>query len=154
MERKFCINWSALVEEAKQRRKQQKLTQQRLALLAEVSTPTVSRFESGGNDIQLSSVMQILGVLGMVDHRQLVFPDPGEWYNPKRMSVIFHGRDGDKDISCVISRAALDDHFGSDKVPLEVFRANRERIKHEARRKYLSGQVEAGGEVLIKTTDL
>jgi DNA-binding XRE family transcriptional regulator len=47
MERQFRINWPAIVEEAKQRRKSQKLTQQRLGELAGVSTPTISHFERG-----------------------------------------------------------------------------------------------------------
>ncbi len=76
MERQFQINWPALVEEAKQRRKAERLTQKQLALLAGVSTPTLSRFENGEKDIQLSSVMVILTTLGMVDQRKLVFSEP------------------------------------------------------------------------------
>jgi predicted transcriptional regulator len=74
MERQFRINWPAIVEEAKQRRKGQKLTQQRLGKLAGVSTPTISHFEGGERDIQLSTVTNILGVLGMLDERVLVLP--------------------------------------------------------------------------------
>jgi DNA-binding XRE family transcriptional regulator len=66
------VNWPAIVEEARQRRKGQKLTQQRLAELAGVSTPTISRSENGAKDIQLSSVTSILGVLGMIDDRALI----------------------------------------------------------------------------------
>ena len=69
MEREFKIDWPLFVEEAKKRRKQQRLTQQHLAVLAEISTPTVSRFERGAKDIQLSSVLNILGVLGMAVRR-------------------------------------------------------------------------------------
>ena len=76
MERQFRINWFAIVEEAKQRRKSQKLTQQRLGELAGVSTPTISHFEGGERDIQLSTVTNILGVLGMLDERVLVFRMP------------------------------------------------------------------------------
>jgi hypothetical protein len=46
-----------------------------LALLAEVSTPTISRFEQNAKDIQLYSVLQILDALGMTDKRTLAFPD-------------------------------------------------------------------------------
>ena len=35
-----------------------------------------------------------------------------------------------------------------------VFRAHRERIEHEARRKYLDGHLEPDGSILIRTQDL
>lgn len=154
MERLFQINWPALVEEAKQRRKGLKLTQKRLATLAGVSTPTISRFESGKEDIQLSTVQSILTVLGMTDPRVLVFPEPTEYYDPNRMAIVFTGKDRDHLISCAISREALEDHFNADnKDPLKVFAANRERIEHKIRKKYLAGQVEADGSVLVKSGD-
>ena len=66
MERNLQIDWAEIVEEAHRRRKQQKLTMRRLAALANVSLPTVLRFEKNARDIQLSSVLAILGALGMV----------------------------------------------------------------------------------------
>ena len=54
MERNIRLNWQSLVEEARRRRKELKLTQQRLAAIADVSAPTVSRFENGEKNIQLS----------------------------------------------------------------------------------------------------
>jgi transcriptional regulator with XRE-family HTH domain len=139
-----------------QRRKSQKLTQRRLGELAGVSTPTISHFEGGDRGIQLSTVTNILGVLGMLDERVLVFPDDRAHYDPMRMVVLFKGQDGDKTIPCAISREALDDHFdGDNKDKLKVFKASRERIEeHEARRKYLADLVESDGSVLIKTMDL
>lgn len=155
MEGQFCINWPSLVEEAKQRRKAQKLTQVRLAELAGVSTPTVSRFESGDTDIRVPSVLGILTVLGMTDQRVLIFPEPEEREDFSRMAVIFTGRDGDKKIMCAISREALDDHFDADGQDLvKVFRANRECIEHLARRKYLAGQWEKDGSILVKSADM
>jgi transcriptional regulator with XRE-family HTH domain len=155
MERKFRINWPAIVEEAKQRRKSQKLTQQRLGELAGVSTPTISRFENGEKDIQLSSITSILGVLGMIDERTLVFEEKAARYDSVRDVAVFEGRDGDRTIRCAISRETLEDHFKGDKKdPLKVFRANRERIEHEARRKYLDGRLESDGSILIRTVDL
>jgi transcriptional regulator with XRE-family HTH domain len=155
MERYFCINWQAVVEEAKQRRKAQRLTQARLAELAGVSTPTISRFESGEEDIQLSTVISILSVLGMNDRRNLIFPETQARYDLTRDAVLFVGRDGDKNIQCAISSEALDDFFGGDgKVKLSVFQSNHEKIEHEARRKYLAGKVEADGSILVKTDDL
>jgi transcriptional regulator with XRE-family HTH domain len=155
MERKFRLNWQAYIEEARQRRKSQKLTQKRLGELARVSTPTVSRFENGEKDIQLSSVTSILGVLGMLDDRTLVFTDKLARYDSVRDVAVFEGLDGDRIIRCAISREALEDHFdGEGKDPIKVFRAYRERIEHEARRKYLDGGLELDGSILIRTQDL
>jgi transcriptional regulator with XRE-family HTH domain len=154
MEWKFRINWPALVEEAKQRRKEQKLTQAKLAQIAGVSTPTLSRFESGEADIQLSSALSILNILGLVDKHTLTFPTPAEKYDSTRMVVSFNGKDGDKIIKCAISREALEDHFGDGKNPLKIFKEHHERIEHEARRKYISQQLEMDGSVLLKTNDI
>jgi transcriptional regulator with XRE-family HTH domain len=155
MEQQFYINWPAIVEEAKQRRKTLKLTQSRLAEMATVSTPTISRFEGGEKDIQLSTVISILTVLGMNDERNLVFLEKKESYEPNRMVVLFVGRDGYKEIICAISAEALEDHFhGEGKNSLKVFQANRDNIEHEARRKYLAGTLETNGSVLLKTADI
>jgi len=91
----------------------------------------------------------------MLDERVLVFAEASAQYDPVRMVVLFKGKDGDKTVVCAISREALDDHFdGDNKDKLKVFKANRERIEHEARRKYLAGRVESDGSVLIQTMDL
>ncbi len=104
----------------------------------------------------MSSVLNILGVLGMTDQRRLDFPEA----NPQPISernnaVRFWGRDGDKRVRCEISREALDDHYqGNDKDKLKVFKENQPAIGHEARRKYLDDRLEPDGSVLIRTTDL
>lgn len=67
MERNLRINWGLLVEESVRRRRERKISQRRLAAIAGVSQPTVSRFERQKQDIQLSSAMKILGVLGLVE---------------------------------------------------------------------------------------
>ncbi len=91
----------------------------------------------------------------MLDERTLVFDDTRAVYDPIRDTVVFRGKDGDKIITLAISREALDDHYDGDhKDKLKVFKANHESIEHEARRKYLAGNVEADGSVLIKTGDL
>jgi transcriptional regulator with XRE-family HTH domain len=155
MERQFQINWSAIVEEAKQKRKDQRLTQKRLATLAGVSTPTISRFEGGEKGVQLSSIMNILTVLGMVDERHLIFPEPKERYNFDRDVVQFIGNDDEKSVRCAISREAIEDHFrGDNEGSLKIFIANRKRIEHEARRKYLANRLEDDGSILIRTSDL
>lgn len=65
MERNICLNWPALVEEAIKRRKEQKLTQHQLAVLAGVSKPTVNSFEQGKKTITLKSAFKILDILGL-----------------------------------------------------------------------------------------
>lgn len=69
MERNIRLNWQLLVEEAIKRRKAQKLSQRRLAAIAGVSQPTVSRFELQKEDIQLSSALKILETLGLAEGR-------------------------------------------------------------------------------------
>ena len=67
MERNIRLCWRLFVEEAIKRRKEQKISQRRLAAIAGVSQPTVSRFEQQNGDIQLSSAMKILDALGLLD---------------------------------------------------------------------------------------
>ena len=95
MERDFRLSWQLLVEEAIRRRHSLKLTQKQLSSLAGVSTPTISRFEQNDEDIQLSSVLAILGVLGMTDKRNLIFPDQ-DYRDGFGIGVIFWGQDGEK----------------------------------------------------------
>jgi transcriptional regulator with XRE-family HTH domain len=158
MEWQFKLNWAAIVEEAKRRRKAQKLTQKRLALIAKVSTPTISRFESGEQDIQLSSIITILSVLGLIDKRTLTFPTPKQKYNFERAVVVFWGyTDGHQEIRCAISLEALQDHFDNnshDDNALHIFNKHQKAIEHEARRKYLANQFEPDGSILIKSNDL
>lgn len=52
------------VKRAVQQRKELGFTQKRLALLANVSTPTISRFENNNQDLKLSSALAIVKVLG------------------------------------------------------------------------------------------
>jgi hypothetical protein len=87
--------------------------------------------------------------------RELTFPDPQEAFVFDRGVVTFRGEDGETRVQCAISREALDDHFkGDNKDKLEVFRANRQEIEAEARKKYLAGAIEPDGSVLIRTLDV
>lgn len=131
------------------------LTQKQLAALAKVSTPTVSRFEQDDEDIQLSSVLAILGVLGMTDKRTLVFPDK-EFRDDFGIGVIFWGQEGNRRVRCVISREALDDHFSDrDRLrPDAAFQKYRTEIEALARRKYILGQLEPDGSILIRTNEI
>jgi transcriptional regulator with XRE-family HTH domain len=155
MERKFRINWLDIVCEAKLRRLKQRYTQAKLAKIAGVSTPTLSRFENFDKDIQLSSVISILNVLGLIDERKLNFTHEDPVYIADRMVVLFSAEDQDKKIRCEISHEALCDHYNGDsRNLLQVFKENRFSIEHEIRRKYLANKFEKDGSILIKTDDL
>ena len=65
MERNLRLDWQDLVEEAVKRRKEQKLSQKKLAVLAGVSGPTVNDFEQHRTTITLESALKILRCLGM-----------------------------------------------------------------------------------------
>lgn len=165
MERQFYINWPAIIEEAKLRRKEQRLTQAHLAKMIGVSTPTISHFENGNMRMQLSTVINILSNLGMYDKRMLVFEKSHAWYDFKHEVIKFEGQnENEKVISIAMSAEALENFFKSVRnnenvkrygdFLLKVFEVNRERIEHEARRKYLLGKFEADGSILLKATDL
>jgi len=70
MERNIQLNWEAITQEARRRRKARGMTQLHLAALAKVSRSTVVRFELNSGDIQLSSALRILSVLDMVERKQ------------------------------------------------------------------------------------
>jgi transcriptional regulator with XRE-family HTH domain len=155
MEREFRVNWAILVEEAVRRRHKLKLTQKQLAALAKISTPTVSRFEQADKDIQVSSVLPILDILGMTDNRTVVFPN--ETFKADFEDRInFWGQEGDKRILFRISHTALEDHF-SDREQLGhegAFKKYRRQIESIARKKYLGNEIETDGSVLIRTDDV
>jgi transcriptional regulator with XRE-family HTH domain len=133
-----------------------KLTQRDLARLANVSTPTVSRFEQAAKDVQLSSALAIMDVLGMTDKRTLVFPDKEDSYDASKGVVTFWGQDGATRVRCGISREALDDHFSdNDRLrPKAAFEKYRDNIEALARRKYLRGLLESDKSVMIRTNDV
>ncbi len=142
-----------MVEEAKQRRKKLKLTQQRLALLAKVSTPTISRFENGEQDIQWSSIHGILSCLGLIDERRLDFPDPRPRYRAG-IGVNFLGKEGDHQVQCLISEEALQDSFNSDgENPMKIFKKNQKAIEQRARQKYLLSTNSKNKEILVTNND-
>jgi len=69
MERNIYLNWQDFVEEAITRRKNQKLTQKQLAILAGVSSPTLNTFEQGKFNITLESAFKILSALGLMEKK-------------------------------------------------------------------------------------
>ncbi|MFT5207855.1 MAG: transcriptional regulator with XRE-family HTH domain [Candidatus Omnitrophota bacterium] len=65
MERNIRLNWQSFVEEAIKRRKEQKLTQEQLAILVGISKPTLNSFEQGKTTIRLDNALKVLKVLGL-----------------------------------------------------------------------------------------
>lgn len=60
------LDWQALVDEAKRRRKAERLTQKEHAALAGVSIPTMISFERGEESLTLGKAFDILRVVGLV----------------------------------------------------------------------------------------
>jgi Protein of unknown function (DUF1488) len=91
---------------------------------------------------------------GTIEH-DLAFPDKVEKFDFDREVVVYFGEDGKVRVRCAVSREALDDDFGAnhrDKV--EVFRENRKVIEEAARQKYLVGDTETDGSILIHSGEL
>ena len=106
-------------------------------------------------DIDPFSAFVARRVRWSLEQHDLRFPAPEERFVFDREVVLFWGQDGKTRVRCEISREALDDDFGGDhKDKLEVFRDNRQVIQQEARLKYLAGETEPDGSVLIRTGDL
>jgi fido (protein-threonine AMPylation protein) len=113
--------------------------------------------DSASIDMDINSFAAFVAkrVRWSLEQHDLRFPEPRETYDFDHGAVKFWGQDGKNRVRCAISREAIDDHFrGDDKDKLEVFRANRGVIEQEARRKYLNGETEPDGSVLIRTADL
>jgi hypothetical protein len=90
-----------------------------------------------------------------LEWHDLTFPAPMESLVFGRDLVLFYGQDGEAVVRCVISGEALDAHFqGGGKDRVEVFRANRQPIEQEVRRKYVAGDTEVDGSILIRSGDL
>jgi Protein of unknown function (DUF1488) len=81
-------------------------------------------------------------------------------YSPSTKLVKFVLYDGDKDVHCAVSDAAMDDaEHARDVQPNqreEQFARLRNHIVNCASRKFFSGQFERGSDprILVKTTDL
>ena len=65
MKPNFRTYWKQLTEEAVQRRKEQHMTQAKLAALADISKPTVVKFENGNMGMTIKKAMRILKVLNL-----------------------------------------------------------------------------------------
>jgi hypothetical protein len=90
-----------------------------------------------------------------LEQHDVIFPAPKESLVFGRDLVLFYGQDGEAVVRCLITGEALEEHFqGHGKDKLEVFRANRQPIEQEIRRKYLAGDTELDGSILIRSGDL
>jgi hypothetical protein len=106
-------------------------------------------------DIKLFTSFVAERVQWSLEQHDLIFPDAEARYEFDRDIVVFWGQDGQTRVRCAISRDALDDHFkGDNRNKLDVFNENRTAIEQEARTKYLAGDTEKDGAVLIRTGDL
>src|ERR1700740_731079 len=83
------------------------------------------------------------------------FPDQTEKFDFDREVVLFFGQDGKTRIRCAISRESLDDDFrADDREKVKVFRENRKVIEEAAQQKYLAGDTETDGSILIHSGEL
>ena len=125
-----------------------KLTDAEVSLLEAVVNDAFDDFGDGASD-------KIHEAEEVPQRHELEFPEPNERWLFDREVVVFWGQDLDTRVRCEISQEALDDNFkGDGKDKVQVFRANRKAIEEFARKKYLEGQMEPDGSVLIRTLDL
>jgi hypothetical protein len=90
-----------------------------------------------------------------LEQHDVTFPAPNESLVFGRDMVLFYGQDGEAVVRCHITGEALDSHFhGDSKDRLEVFRANRQAIEQEIRQRYLAGDTEVDGSILVRSGDL
>jgi hypothetical protein len=118
----------------------------------------LAALDSASIDLDIRPFTEFVGqrVRWSLEQHDLTFPDTAARYNFDRGVVIFWANDGKKRVRCAISREALDDHFEGDKTKNkeEAFQEHRQTIEQEVRRKYLAGDTEADGSILIRTGDL
>ena len=118
----------------------------------------LAALDSASIDLDIKPFSAFVGerVRWSLEQHDLSFPEKEARYNFDRGVVMFWAQDGKKRVRCAISREALDDHFGGDDKPNkeEAFQEHREAIEQEARRKYLAGDTEPDGSVLIRTGEL
>jgi Protein of unknown function (DUF1488)/Fic/DOC family len=108
-----------------------------------------------GTDVGTFTALIGQRVRWALERHTLEFPDRTEKFDFDREVVVFFGEDGKARVRCAISREALDDDFGADnRDKVEVFKENRQIIEDAARQKYLAGDTETDGSILIHTGEL
>jgi fido (protein-threonine AMPylation protein) len=106
-------------------------------------------------DIKPFTTLLAQRVRWALEKHDLTFPDQTEKFDFDREVVLFFGQDGKTRIRCTISRETLDDDFRADnREKVEVFRENRKVIEEAARQKYLAGDTETDGSILIHSGEM
>jgi fido (protein-threonine AMPylation protein) len=106
-------------------------------------------------DIKPFTTLLAQRVRWALEKHDLTFPDQTKKFDFDREVVLFFGQDGKTSIRCAISRESLDDEFrGDDREKVEVFLENRKVIEEAARQKYLAGDTETDGSILIHSGEL
>ena len=106
-------------------------------------------------DIKPFTTLLAQRVRWALEEHDLTFPDQAEKFDFDREVVLFFGQNGKTRIRCAISRESLDDDFRADnREKVEVFRENRKVIEEAARQKYLAGDTETNGSILIHSGEL
>lgn len=65
METNIRLNWELVVKEAIKCRKEQGFTQEKLAILVNLSKPTIVNFENMKTNIKIESALKILRFFGL-----------------------------------------------------------------------------------------
>jgi transcriptional regulator with XRE-family HTH domain len=119
----YQLDWPEIVAAAKRRRRQMKLTQRRLAVVAGVSLPTVVKFEAA-EDVRISSALAILKVLDMVAEPvegllRLAVSASGAAGPFHASFAPYGGSDGGLEPYTIPDRAALDSFFNTLRIEKE-----------------------------------
>ena len=87
--------------------------------------------------------------------KQIIFSGNRAWDNDKD-SMSFEVEIDGKRTRCLISREALDDHYGANqgKTVEQAFDDNQDSIEDVARRIINNNQINAQGEYLIRSRDI
>ncbi len=108
-------------------------------------------------DVDVKPFTTLLAPRGrwMLEKHDRTFSDQAEKFDFDREVVLFFGPDGKTRIRCAIRRESLNDDFRADnREKVEVFRENRKVIGDAARQKYLAGDTETDGSILIHSGEL
>ena len=118
-------------------------------------TESMTQIDASVRDLTLKVANRARKIL---PHLDLTFDDRPPTYDLSRDAIVFHGHALETSVICRISRAALDDNFGTDSSDnegrLNTFREMRTTIEAMARTKYLSWPIEEPEAVLIKSADV
>ena len=108
-------------------------------------------------DVELNPFTALIAqrVRWALEKHDLTFPDQTAKFDFDHEVVLFFGQDGKTRVRCAISREALDDDFrGDDPEKVGVFRENRKVVEETARQKYIAGDTETDGSILIHSGEL